>query len=138
MKSGALTAEEVTQLWDALSLVEVIAEDVGLDGWDYRPPPAPDGMVKAAVASGLLDAETAALLSKDELEAAMDKGWGDDGKVDSARALRAALERARGRVDYPRPAPIHNRAKDRCGSLMPRAGTRCIRINGHPGPHRSR
>ncbi len=136
--TGALAPDEVTQLWEALSLFDIFPETIGLDGWDYRPPPAPDGMIRAAIASGVLPAGTAPLLSKDELEAALAHGWGPDGQPDPLRALRAALQRARGRVDYPGPAIVLNRATPRCDALMPRAGTRCIRAHGHPGAHRSR
>src|SRR5690606_11375933 len=94
--AGLLDEDEVTDLWDALALLDVLEEDVGLDGWDYRPPPAPDGMVRAAVAAGLLDETTASALSKPELEAAMAQGWGASGP-DPAAALIAALEQARKR-----------------------------------------
>jgi len=36
--SGLLTDDEVTFLWDALAVLDVVEEDVGLDGWDFRPP----------------------------------------------------------------------------------------------------
>lgn len=42
-----MSDHEVTRLWEALSLFDVVAEAVGLGGWDHRPPPAPDGMVRA-------------------------------------------------------------------------------------------
>lgn len=137
VESGALSGDEVTQLWDALGLLEVTAEAVGLDGWDYRPPPAPKGMIRAAVSAGLLDADVAALLSRDELEAAMAGGWSSSG-ADPSAALRAALERARGNAVFPGDRVIHNRAKDRCGDEMPRAKDRCIRVVGHPGAHRTK
>jgi hypothetical protein len=69
--AGVLTDDELTDLWDALAILDVLAEQVGLDGWDFLPEPAPEGMRRAVVASGLLSEEAAALLSKDELEAAM-------------------------------------------------------------------
>ncbi len=78
--SGALSDGQVTQLWIALSLLDVVAEKVGLDGWDYRSPPAPAGMVRAVVAAGLLSQHIAELLSKDEIEAAQTEGWGPAGK----------------------------------------------------------
>lgn len=134
--SGLLTAEEVTDLWDALGLLDVVAEDVGLDGWDYRPPRAPVGMQKMAVAAGILDAQTAALLSKPELEAAVEAAWTADGP-DPGAALRAALERARSNAALPGLRVLRERADERCGSIMPRARTPCIRRSGHPGPHRS-
>lgn len=140
-ESGMLDADELAQLWEALAILDVIAEEVGLDGWDYRPPPAPEGMRRAAVAAGLLDERTAALLSRDEIEAAMASGWGDDGPRPAA-ALVAAIARARSRavpVDADEAAAIlATRAEDRCGSLLPRAQRHCVRRAGHPGPHRSR
>ena len=135
--SGALSDDEATQLWEALSLLDVVAESVGLDGWDYRPPPAPDGMIRAAVASGLLTEDVASLLSLDELEAAMAGGWSSTG-ADPIAALSAALRRARGNVTFPGDAVVYDRAKDRCGAVMPRAQARCIRVAGHPGAHRAR
>jgi hypothetical protein len=41
--SGLLDGDRVTQLWDALAVLDVVAEKVGLDGWDYAPLPAPEG-----------------------------------------------------------------------------------------------
>lgn len=66
-RTGRLTDDELTQIWQALALLDVLAEDVHLDGWDYRPQPAPAGMVKAAVAAGLLEEHIAAVLSSDEI-----------------------------------------------------------------------
>lgn len=137
--SGLLSPQEVTDLWDALELLDVVAEHVGLDGWDYRPPPAPVGMQRAAVAAGVVDAEIAALLSKPELEAALDGAWeegGGDPNPDAA--LVAALERARSNVAFPGREPIRRRGDPRCDVAMPRANARCIRRRGHPGPHRAR
>lgn len=51
---------ELTDLWDAPAVLDVVAESVGLDGWDFQPPPAPVGMTKAAVAAGLIDEPVAA------------------------------------------------------------------------------
>lgn len=137
--AGLLSPDEVTDLWDALALLEVLSEDVGLDGWDYRPPPAPEGMVRAAVSSGLLDESTASALSKPELEAALEGGWGPEGP-DPTLALLVALERSR-RRGHPTPiltdAVLEGRRSDRCGALMPRAQVRCARRDGHPGPHRA-
>jgi hypothetical protein len=140
--AGLLAEDEVTDLWDALALLEVLEEDVGLDGWDYRPPPAPDGMVRAAVAAGLLDEATAGVLSKPELEAAMAQGWGASGP-DPTAAVIAALEEARKRSRRPAADPdpaqvVAVRFGARCGADMPRAGSRCIRRANHPGPHRAR
>ncbi|MCU1364053.1 MAG: hypothetical protein JWM55_1881 [Acidimicrobiaceae bacterium] len=134
--TGLLTEDEVTQLWEALGLLDVVTEDVGLEGWDYRPEPAPDGMRRAAVNSGLLNKETADLLAKDELEAAMTSGWGPEG-ADPERALVAALERARGSADFSVRQILEARRGDRCGALMVRAKSPCVRRAGHPGPHRS-
>lgn len=135
--SGALTVEEVTQVWEALSLLDVVAERVGLDGWDFRPPPAPEGMIRAAVAAGVLEMDVARLLSQDEIEAALTGGWGPRGP-DPRQALRAALERARSNVGFHERQVIERRADDRCEALMPRAQAHCIRRAGHPGPHRAR
>lgn len=136
--SAALTEDELTQLWDALGLLDVLAEALGLDGWDYRPPPAPEGQRRAAVAAGLVEEVFAALLSKDELAAAMDFGWGSDGRPDPHRALEAALRRARGNAGYDSAEWVmRHRAADRCDAVMPRAGVLCIRRAGHPGPHRA-
>lgn len=139
--SGMLDADELAQLWEALAILDVVTEHVGLDGWDYRPPPAPEGMRRAAVAAGLLDERTAALLSRDEIAAAIASGSGPDGPRPAA-ALVAALARARTRavpVDTDGAAAIlATRAADRCGQLQPRAQQHCVRRAGHPGPHRSR
>lgn len=138
--AGLLTDAELTDLWDALAILDVVAEQVGLQGWDFLPSPAPEGMRRAAVASGLLDEETAALLSKDELEAAMAEGWGPDGP-DPITAVVAALERARSRAVPLSPEQaaeiLATRGEDRCGAMLPRAQRPCIRRAGHPGPHRS-
>ena len=136
VKTGCLSEDEVTQLWEALSLLDVVTEEIGLEGWDYRPTPAPEGMRRAAVAAGLIDRDTADLLSKDELEAAMASGWGPDGP-DPERALVAALERARGSADFSARKIIEVRRDARCGVLMIRAKSNCVRRTGHPGPHRS-
>ncbi len=133
-----LTDDEVTQLWAVLALLDVVVEQVGLDGWDYRPEPANTGLRKALVRSGLLDADTAAVLSKDEVLAAMEHGWGTKG-ADPVKALRAALERARGSVDPTAVSRIiAGRQLERCGVAMPRAGVRCIRRKSHPGAHRAK
>lgn len=139
--AGILTEGELTDLWDALAILDVIAEQVGLDGWDYSPEPAEEGLQRAAVASGLLDESQASLFSRDELLAAMESGWGPEGP-DPLAALVAALERARTRagpvsVDHAQ-AILARRRDDRCGLLLPRAQRPCIRREGHPGPHRAR
>lgn len=136
--TGLLTDDEVTFLWEALAVLDVVAEDVGLDGWDFRPEPAPEGMRLAAIRAGLLAEEQASQLSKDEIEAAMAAGWAD-GTPDPRAALAAALERARERSREPADieAVLSGRAEGRCGAAMPRAGASCIRKHGHPGPHRA-
>jgi hypothetical protein len=144
--SGLLTEDQISQVWDALAFFEVLAEDLGLDGWDYRPEPAPEGMRRAAVAAGLLEEAIAALLASDEITAALEHGWGPDGP-DPDRALRAAMHRARGGGGFDSAVwverahaeqVVRRRADPRCGVLMPRARTLCIRRAGHPGPHRAR
>lgn len=139
--AGILTEGELTDLWDALAVLDLVAEQAGLDGWDYRPEPADEGLQRAAVASGLLSEEQAALLGKDEIVAAMEAGWGPDGP-DPLAALTAALERARARAEPVSADDVETilkrRESDRCGVLMPRAKRRCIRGEGHPGPHRAR
>jgi len=136
--SGRLTDEEATQIWDAIMLLEVLAETLGLDGWDYLPPPASDGEVRAVVAAGLLEANVARLLSERELRAAMREGWGESGPEPDL-ALAAAIREARAGLD---PGDITklmvDRQAARCEVLMPRARARCIRRRGHPGAHRAR
>jgi hypothetical protein len=136
--SGLLTDEEVTFLWEALAVLDVVEEEVGLDGWDYRPPPAPEGMRLAAVRSGLLSESQAAALSKDELEAAMNAGW-TGGQPDPHAALVAALERARTRTRGPVDVEdvLAKRAEDRCGAVLPRARAPCVRRAGRDDPHRA-
>ncbi len=136
--TGRLSAEEATEIWQVLQLLEVVAEHVGLDGWDFRPPQAPPGMVKAAVAAGILGVEIASTLSLDELEAAMEGGWTASGP-DPAAALKAALHRSRSGVDaVDATRVLSGRSQDRCDILLRRSKAPCIRRKGHPGPHRSR
>ncbi|MGH3732386.1 MAG: type II toxin-antitoxin system RelE family toxin [Acidimicrobiales bacterium] len=136
VSTGLLSEDEVTQLWEALNLLDVLTEDIGLEGWDYRPEPAPEGMRRAAISSGLLDRRIADLLSKDEITVAMTSGWGPNGP-DPEAALVAALERARGSADFSERRILEERRVDRCGALMVRAKSACVRRQGHPGPHRS-
>ncbi len=136
--TGRLSDEELTQLWDALAILEVATQAVGLDGWDYRPRPAPEGVKRAAIAAGVVDEATVSLLSQDELLVAMQHGWDDQGQLDPVGALIAALERARGSADFGEREILSARQQDRCAAEMPRAGTTCIRRRGHPGPHRAR
>lgn len=138
ISTGRLTEDEALQIWQALVLLDLAAERAGLDGWDYRPPAAPPGMVKAAVSTGLLPEGIASALSKDELEAALEGGWVGN-KPDAAAALGAALRLARAGVDtVDATRVLSGRALDRCDALLPRAGMRCIRRKGHPGPHRAK
>ncbi|MFI7002841.1 type II toxin-antitoxin system RelE/ParE family toxin [Nocardia sp. NPDC050175] len=135
--SGRLTLDEATELWQALVLLDVLAEDIGLDGWDYRPEPAPAGLIRTVVAAGLLDETIARVMSKDEINAAMSQGWGADGP-DPEAALRAALARARAGVDAgDLNRIVTDRGEPRCGVALPRAGATCIRRKDHPGPHRA-
>ncbi|KAA8888111.1 hypothetical protein F3087_13640 [Nocardia colli] len=137
IQSGQLTLDEATDLWQALILLDVLAEDIGLDGWDYRPGPAPEGLIRTAVAAGLLDETIARVMSKDEINAAMAHGWGPDGP-DPRSALRAALARARAGVDAgDLNRIVAERSEPRCGAVLPRAGAACIRRKDHPGPHRA-
>lgn len=135
--TGLLDEDEVTEIWQALTLLDVLAEQLELDGWDFLPEKGPDGLIKAAVATGLLTEELANLLSKDELTAALEAGWAE-GAPSPEQALRAALRRARAGVDPGNITRIMTaRAEDRCGATLPRKKVACIRKRGHPGPHRS-
>lgn len=138
--SGLLDEDETTALWDALAIFDVVAETVGLDGWDFKPRPAQAGMVKAAVAANLLPEDIASALSQDELAAAMEGGFGPHGP-DPQAALAAALHRARSRATPLDLVEVHQvisaRSERRCGAVMPRAQAACLRREGHPGPHRA-
>lgn len=137
-RSGRISDEQMTEVLEALALLDTVAEKVGLDGWDYRPEPAPAGMVKAAVVSGILDERTANALSKDELEAAMANGWDDQGNPDPVAALAAAMRRARSSVEpLDLTRIMQGREEPRCGVIMPRTHRPCIRRRGHPGAHRA-
>ena len=137
--TGVLNDDELQQIWQALAVLDVVAEQVGLDGWDYRPPAAPEGLIRAAVGSGLLAREVAELLSAPELHAAMTEGWSESGTPDPALALKAALLAARSGIDgIDMTRIVQGRPKARCQAPMPRAQSTCIRMRGHPGPHRSR
>src|SRR5690625_618711 len=100
VRSGRLTEQEATQLWDALALLDVIAEKVGLDGWDYLPQPAEAHLVRALVQLGLLTEELAAVVSRAEAEAAMRDGYDESGQPDQYAALAAVMRAARTRSDY--------------------------------------
>lgn len=136
--SGLLTDEEATELWDALDLLDTVAERVGLDGWDFTPEPAPSWLRDAAVKMGVLDPTDAEVMSTEEIEAAMEAGYDPDGRPNPEAAIAAALERARSGVAFTGPEPLaQRRSADRCAKKMPRAQKRCIRRRGHPGPCRS-
>lgn len=135
--AGLLSEEAFTQIWEAIKLLDVAAAEVGLDEWDFLPAPAPEGMRKAAVAAGVLTEDVTRLLSKDELEAALEQGWDSDGNVDPVKALNAAIARNR-LSNRPELATIlASRKEPRCDEFMPRAKQRCMRREGHPGPHRA-
>ncbi|MGO3290556.1 hypothetical protein ACT3SQ_17545 [Brachybacterium sp. AOP42-C2-15] len=134
--SGALDEDEVQSIWDMLDLYEHTADKHGLELWDYRPDPAPAGLVKSAVAIGALPQELAEILSADELNAAIANAWDPDtGELDPPRALRAALARVTGSSDPERIMSL--REEPRCGAFMPRAKAPCVRRRGHAGAHRA-
>lgn len=136
LKSGALDDEQTQQVWEALALLNVAPELVGLDGWDYQPAAAPDGLRKTVISAHLLDPDDVAHMSAAELVAAMDQGWGEDG-WDRDKALAAALAVHRSANPQPDPATVFAKRKEpRCGVFMPRARAHCVRREGHPGPHR--
>lgn len=138
VRSGHLTEEEATQLWDALALLDVLAEQAGLDGWDYLPRPAEAHLVRALVQLGLLPEELAVVVSRAEAEAAMRDGYDESGQPDQYAALTAVIRAARTRSDYGDATDIlKRRTEKRCGAEMPRARATCIRRVGHPGPHRA-
>ena len=135
VEAGLLTDDELAQIWDALDLLDVVAENVGLDGWDFRPAAAPAGLRRAAVEAGLLSPADAEMLDISEINAAMAHGWTESGP-DPDAALAAALGASRhGSVPAGRDVLGHRRA-DRCNKWMPRAQARCVRRAGHPGPCR--
>lgn len=136
--SGLISDETFTQIWEALSLLDIVAEEVGLNGWDYRPQPAPEGMMRAAVAGGLFENDTVHYLSKDELEVAFEHGWDATGNPDPAAAFQAALLRRRSSSVPDGERVLEHRKGARCGEFMPRAKASCIRVADHPGPHRAR
>ena len=138
-KTGRLTEDELTEVWEALALLDTVAEDVGLDGWDYRPEPAQIGLIKSAVAAGILDEATASTMTKDEINAAMEHGWNPEtGALDPTGALAAALQRARSGIEPLNLTRIFaDRKEPRCGAIMKRTLKRCIRRKDHPGPHRA-
>lgn len=133
---GRLDAAVVEQIWDLLAVFEDTAERFGLELWDYQPTPAPEGLVKTAVATGIMPQEIAQRLSKDELTAALENAWDPQtGELDPDRALRTALHRVAGSADPERLLAV--RAEPRCNAPMPRAKKPCVRRRGHPGAHRA-
>jgi hypothetical protein len=132
VRSGKLTEEEQTQIWDALTLLDETKSRLGLEEWDYAEPPAPEGIVQAAVAAGL-DEDFARLLSKDELVVAMESAW-EDGTFDPAAGVAAAVQRIATSTSPDRILAL--RRDDRCGAIMPKLGKPCIRVKGHAGAHR--
>jgi hypothetical protein len=133
VNSGKLTDAEVAQIWDAIEVFEAAKDRLGLESWDYRPAPAPDGLIRAVVNLGLLERGVAELLSDDELQAAQVAGW-QTGTPDPAAALDAALQRVEGSSSPERLLTI--RAESRCGAPMPRSKKKCIRRRDHAGAHR--
>lgn len=131
--SGKLTEAEQTQIWDALILVNETKSRIGLEGWDYSEEPAPEGLIKAAVAAGVITEDTAKLLSKNELVAAMAAAWAT-GTLDPAAGLAAAFDRVATSTTPDR--ILASRKEARCGAMMPKLGVPCIRQQGHAGAHR--
>ena len=136
-KSGKLTADEVTQIWDALDLLEIVSEKAGLNSWDYLPEPGAESQQRTLVGAGVLPGEIASILSKDELNEAMNAAWSNpDRQPDPDAAIEAALRRARNN-SISTGDLIASRREPRCGAMMPRAKKPCVRRQGHPGAHRS-
>lgn len=75
IQSGKLSEAEQTQIWDALTLIDDTKARVGLEDWDYKEEPAPEGLIKPAVVAGALDEDFARILSKDEIVVAMSAAW---------------------------------------------------------------
>ena len=138
IRTGHLTELEATQIWEALTLLDVHAEAIGLDGWDYAPEPASVGLRKSAVAAGLIDNAHADVMSKDEILAAMESGYDSSGQPNMALALDAAMRRARANAPAHPSGTISERREPRCGAFMARAGALCVRRKNHPGAHRAR
>jgi hypothetical protein len=135
IRSGKLTESEQTQIWDALRFLGETKERFGLEEWDYLEDDAPIGLVKSAVAAGVLDEDFARRLSKSELNAAM-AGAFSTGVLDTEAAIQAAMERIATSATPDR--VFTSRQADRCGLCMPVARAACIRVSGHPGAHRAR
>ena len=133
IQSGKLSEAEQTQIWDALTLIDDTKARVGLEDWDYKEEPAPERLIKSAVAAGALDEDFARILSKDEIVVAMSAAW-VNGEVNHEAAIAAALGRI---ATSTRPDRIlASRREPRCGAIMPKLKTPCIRVKGHAGAHR--
>lgn len=135
VQSGKLTSAEQTQIWDVLTFLAESRERLGLEEWDYFDDPAPTGMVKAAVAGGILSEEVARLLTQRELTAAMTAAWAS-GELDTNAALEAAVRLVASSATPER--VLQSRRANRCGAHMPLAKAPCIRAAGHAGAHRAR
>lgn len=124
------------QIWGLLAIYEDTARRFGLELWDYAPPPAPESLVRSAVAAGVLPESVARLLSADEIMTALSHAWDPaTGRPDPAGAVAAAVRRVSGSSDPDR--LLADRGDPRCGAPMPRAKAPCIRRAGHPGAHRA-
>jgi len=135
VQSGKLTDAERTQIWDALNILQDTKDRLGLEEWDYFEEPAPTGLVKGAVAAGILDEDVARQLTQSELMAAMEAAW-KSGELDTDAALAAAMKRVATSATPDR--VFTSRRKPRCDAIMPHAQARCIRAKGHKGAHRAR
>ena len=132
-----LSPPEREQIWAVVRYYEATMDEIGLEGWDYAPAPAPLGVQLAAVNSGLLTKEIASLLSLEEINEAMRYGF-STGTPDPDVALDAALRLTRLRSSGEPKFIVDARREPRCGAPMPRAKAVCIRKKGHRGPHRAR
>lgn len=132
--SGKLTEQEQTQIWDALRLVDETKERLGLEQWDYFEDSAPEGLIRAAVAGDIIDEDVARMLTKGELNAAVEAAWAG-GALDREAALTAAMRRVASSATPDR--VFASRRDPRCGVRMPLADKPCIRRRGHAGAHRS-
>lgn len=133
---GSLDPSLEQQIWALLAVYEETAERFGLELWDYRPEPAPPGLVRSSIASGALTEDVAKLLSTDEITAALADAWDPEtGEPDPDRALAAAVRRVAASNDPERLMKI--RGEPRCGAYMTRADDYCVRRRGHAGAHRA-
>lgn len=131
LTSGKLTDGEQTDIWDLLTLLGTTSEHPGLEGWDTIPEPAPAGLVKAAVATGLIPEPLAAQLSRNELIELLHASFDPTtGTPDLERGLSVVFGKHADQA-------LDARQYGRCGVQMIRAQLPCVRRAGHPGPHRS-